>query len=343
MTLVAARADALGTLVTMKLTASLTHSTNINSKSILRVALAAEARRAEESVQRVARTEDAGRKLDVKGYLLRSLACLGLKVRHCLRVTREEKNYTGYQRHLVEATVDNLVGSRVAAPAGDVAGHAAGTVYEDLVFNAVSGVRSGGVFRQHEILNRVFLERESVTDPVERERLLGPPGQSRLLRRGVSSMEEWSRDNQFSYKQNDTADCVLIPVTAPIETPSDLDRLIMLDVKSHNSKRGELSFEMLYSFVSWEIDGRDMVCNKTETISLFRTDPGSLRINWAAGGQIQFHPWDVGQDWSGTSVEWMLSYLEHRNASRERNLNRTRDECRKDAKLLEELLSTGVD
>ena len=287
-------------------------------------------------------------------------------------MTREEKNYTGYQRHLVEATVDNLVGSRVAAPAGDVAGHAAGTVYEDLVFNAVSGVRSDGVFRQHEILNRVFLERESVTDPVERERLLGPPGQSRLLRRGVSSMEEWSRDNQFSYKQNDTADCVLIPVTAPIETPSDLDRLIMLDVKSHNSnrvsqapnvisskklyeagfdavrdcrdnKRGELSFEMLYSFVSWEIDGRDMVCNKTETISLFRTDPGSLRINWAAGGQIQFHPWDVGQDWSGTSVEWMLSYLEHRNASRERNLNRTRDECRKDAKLLEELLSTGVD
>ena len=67
MTLVAARADALGTLVTMKLTASLTHSTNINSKSILRVALAAEARRAEESVHRVARTEDAGRKLDVKG------------------------------------------------------------------------------------------------------------------------------------------------------------------------------------------------------------------------------------------------------------------------------------
>lgn len=67
MTPVAARADALGTLVTMKLTASLTHSTNINSKSILRVAMAAEARRVEESAQRVARTEDAGRKLDVKG------------------------------------------------------------------------------------------------------------------------------------------------------------------------------------------------------------------------------------------------------------------------------------
>jgi type II restriction enzyme len=286
-------------------------------------------------------------------------------------VTREQKNYTGYQRHVVEETLNKLVGSRVAAPSGDVAGHAAGTVYEDLVFNAVSGVRSDGVFRQHEILNRVLLENESVTDPVERERLLGPPGQSRLLRRGVSSMEEWSSDNQFSYKQNDTADCVLIPVAASIQAPSDLDRLVMLDVKSHNStrvsqapniisskklyeagfdavracresNREELSFEILYSFVSWELDGGDMVCNKTDTMSLFKTDPVSLRINWAAGGQIQFHPWDVGQEWSGTSVEWMVAYLEHRNASRERNLSRTRDECRKDAKLLEELLATDA-
>jgi hypothetical protein len=64
---VTAYIDAPGTLVTMKLTASLTHSNNINSKSILRVAMAAEARRVEEREKHIKKSENTDRKLDVKG------------------------------------------------------------------------------------------------------------------------------------------------------------------------------------------------------------------------------------------------------------------------------------
>lgn len=272
---------------------------------------------------------------------------------------RTSKNYTGHQRHIVESGVQRLVGTRLPAPSGDISGHTAGSAYEDLAYENLKILLGERVMRQHELLNATLAENQLVYGQEARERLLGPHGQSRLLRRGASAMEEWDIDNQFSYKQNDTADCVVLPVKAPLSCPVDNDRLLLVDVKSHNASRAsqapniisskklyeagllavqdsrssamqDLSFDMLYIFFSWDMAGKYMVCSKVETLSLFKTDPASLRINWTAGGQIQFHPCDVSQDWEGSSVDWMTSYMRHRNASKRRHAEKLQEECSRD-------------
>lgn len=283
-------------------------------------------------------------------------------------MSKSEKRYTAHQQHLVEIGAARLVGTTALVSASEISGHTAGTAYEDMAMSELHGVLDGRLYRQHDVINKVLLDSPAALTAAERESLLGPPGQSRLLRRAPSAMEKWSHDNMFTYKQNDTADGVVLPVGAPLSNPTENDRLLLLDVKSHNSerssqapniisskklyeagfeavahakkeKRAFLTFDMLYVFLSWEMQGGAMLCNKSEVISLFKTDPSSLRINWAAGGQIQFHPCDVDQSWNGTSVEWMMTYLGHRNLSRERYVSRSRDECKRDSMMLENLIN----
>ncbi len=46
-------------------------------------------------------------------------------------------------------------------------------------------------------------------------------------------------------------------------------------------------------------------------ISLFKTNPSELYINWAAAMQIQFHVANLEENFSGTVDEWAKEYLKH--------------------------------
>ncbi len=52
-----------------------------------------------------------------------------------------------------------------------------------------------------------------------------------------------------------------------------------------------------------------LVCMSSCYKNLFKTDPGSLYINWAAALQIQFHVSSLKQDYMGTKEEWCKQFL----------------------------------
>lgn len=43
--------------------------------------------------------------------------------------------------------------------------------------------------------------------------------------------------------------------------------------------------------------------------SLFKANPDTLYINWAAAMQIQFHVSELDQSWTGSVEEWAYQYI----------------------------------
>ncbi len=63
---------------------------------------------------------------------------------------------------------------------------------------------------------------------------------------------------------------------------------------------------------------RSLKCINSHHGNLFRANPHTLYINWAAGMQIQFHVCDLDQSWEGTRKEWAVEYLKEFVESAER-------------------------
>lgn len=214
---------------------------------------------------------------------------------------------------------------------GTLAGHAAGLPFEDLVHRTLNKHYGNRVQRHFEALNSIFLSRKSAKDFESRMSLLGPKSLQFLLKRGKNAITDWSPSNLFEVKQDDTAESILFP-TSNIEMKSD--GVLLIDVKTQDiekkaqapnimsadklaracvfalEERNEIPFEILYIGIKWKKESKYLRCVDIKAISMMKIDPKEIYINWVAAQQIQFHPFDVPQDYKGNKREWCKSYLE---------------------------------
>lgn len=222
-----------------------------------------------------------------------------------------------------------LKGATVPKPSGTLAGHAAGLPFERLVHERLTDRFGTRALRHFEFLNRV-LEETSSSSLVDRLNAFGPASLQGLLCRGKEQMKNWSPNNPFEEKQNDTAESI---ISDTIVYDSKSSNLLLLDVKTFNSQRqgqppniisaGKLSealaraleegvvrFDFVYVGMSWEVVENTLTCNDVSLVSLFKMEP-QVYINWAAAEQIQFHPHQAAQSFGGTREEWARDFLTH--------------------------------
>ena len=235
----------------------------------------------------------------------------------------------------IEDAVKGLVGKSVPRSSGTLAGHAAGVPFEDLVHKQLVKHFEGRAFRHFEFLNVILEDNPMAVTASERSNLFGPRSLQFLLQRGVKSMKDWSKDQQFKVKQNDTAESVILPTKTLEVRPSPQKPLILVDVKTQDSEKDSqppniisaekianacricledkesfVPFDFVYVGIKWTANSERLVCDEVSVKSLTRISPGELYINWAAAQQIQFHPLNVDQSFTKSGIHWANEYIE---------------------------------
>jgi len=221
---------------------------------------------------------------------------------------------------------ESLIGTTVPRPvSGTLSGHAAGEPFDKHVYQFLKEKFPGKTYRQYEFLNKLYLENPKVILATRRMWLIKQPALAFLLNRGAASVNDWSPENQFDEKQNDTADILIV----------EKDFVNIIDVKTFNkAKNGQPpniisayklakmcgymleskifdSHDITYVGITWEIEKPGLECKDVSIKQLFKTDPQGLYINWAAALQIQFHVEKLDQSYNGSIEEWCLNYLDH--------------------------------
>ena len=220
----------------------------------------------------------------------------------------------------------DLIGIAIEGPSsGTLSGHAIGEPFDKLVSKCIKEQFPKNTFRQFEYLNFLFSKNKDAITTEARYKLFNSPTIMFLLSRGKSATEQWSPENLFQEKQNDTAD---ILVTKD-------DRFELIDVKTRNLSKNaqppniisayklaqtcakmidnqdfEL-FDIVYFQIDWEQENNFLIRKDTSMASLFLSNPSELYINWAAAMQIQFHVNELNQDYKGNKEEWSRHYLKH--------------------------------
>lgn len=77
--------------------------------------------------------------------------------------------------------------------------------------------------------------------------------------------------------------------------------------------------------MDWIEDGEMLKSTNVYHGDLFKANPVTLYINWAAAMQIQFHVCDLDKSWQGTREEWARCYLKAFVASAEQRCEKMRD------------------
>jgi hypothetical protein len=240
----------------------------------------------------------------------------------------------------------SLVGTSVNRPSGTLAGHAAGLPFEKSVHEKLVAKFPGRAYRHYELLNHIYSTNLTKQSVAERYELLGPKSLSYLLQRGASSTAAWTTTAQFTEKQDDTAESVVLPSTSPSLDTTKHGPVTLIDVKTQDadvksrapniisaekllnackiaiSEGGRLSFDIVYIGVRWRKTKTTLDCVEAEAIPLVRIDPNEMYINWSAGRQIQFHPHDVKTDFSGSTLEWAVAFLDHYSSNLRTRLNK---------------------
>jgi len=225
-----------------------------------------------------------------------------------------------------KALQKTIKGSSVQKPiSGTLSGHAAGEPFDKHVYSAIKNQFPNNTFRQYEYLNDLYSKNAEVIGVKARQELFDSPSVLFLLSRGKDATKNWSMENPFEEKQDDTADIIVVKdgfyeiidiktrnLAKSAQAPNIISAFklaqlcaIMID----NKEFDKLSIN--YFEVDWLLEGDFLVCKDTHFINLFKTDPAELYINWAAAMQIQFHVCNLGQDFTDTIEIWATSYLKH--------------------------------
>ena len=225
-----------------------------------------------------------------------------------------------------DALQDRVKGLSVPRPtSGTLSGHAAGEPFDKSVYRELSEMHPGKIFRQYEYLNALYLKNSDKIGFEARSKLFDSPTVLFLLSRGKGATDRWTPTSLFDEKQNDTADILAV----------DGSRFNIIDVKTRNLdkkaqppniissyKLAQLCAVMLdnaeydsltidYVEVDWRLKGGNLVCEDACHANLFKADPSTLYINWAAALQIQFHVGECDQTFTGTYEEWARAYIKH--------------------------------
>jgi Restriction endonuclease HincII len=132
-------------------------------------------------------------------------------------------------------------------------------------------------------------------------------------------------ENHFDEKQDDTADILVVKkgffeiidiktrnLSKTAQAPNIISSLklaqlcaIMIDTNEFDN------LSINYFEIDWLEEESNLVCKDAHFISLFKTQPKNLYINWAAAMQLQFHVCNLDQSFTGNVEQWAKNYLEH--------------------------------
>lgn len=209
------------------------------------------------------------------------------------------------------------------ASSGTLSGHAAGEPFEKKVYQKLKEKYPSKIFKQYEYLNDLYLRNPRHITMEQRYALLDSPTALFLLNRGDKATKEWSPTSIFEEKQNDTADILYY----------ENGFYDIIDVKTRNRSKTAMSPNIISAYklarmcalmidnkeyeninvdyveIDWIEQGRRLMCTDAHHGDLFKANPETLYINWAAAMQVQFHVSDLDQSWEGTREEWARHYL----------------------------------
>ncbi len=222
--------------------------------------------------------------------------------------------------------INKIKGTSVPKPiSGTLSGHAAGEPFDKHVYQEIKNQLPQNTFRQYEYLNDLYTQNSDVIGYEAREKLFKSPSVHFLLARGKEVTNKWSSENLFDEKQNDTADILVVKdnfyeiidiktrnLSKSAQSPNIISafKLAQVCAKMIDNKEFD-NFSINYFEIDWILENESLVCKDAHFASLFKCNPSSLYINWAAAMQLQFHVCDLDQEFEGSREEWAISYLKH--------------------------------
>lgn len=222
--------------------------------------------------------------------------------------------------------IKNLKGTFVQKPlSGTLSGHSAGEPFDKHVYSEIKKQLPNNTFRQYEYLNDLYSKNAEIIGVEAKQALFNSPSVMFLLSRGKEATKKSSLENLFDEKQDDTADILVVKddfyevidiktrnLSKTAQAPNIISAFklaqlcaIMLDNKEFDN------LSINYFEVDWLLEDDKLVCKDAHFVSLFKSIPENLYINWAAAMQIQFHVCNLDQDFKGTIEEWAKTYLKH--------------------------------
>lgn len=226
-----------------------------------------------------------------------------------------------------EEVVSEMIGTSVERPnrlnAGTLSGHAAGEPFEKSVYQLLKKKYPTAIFKQYEYLNDLYLKHPKVISAKDRYALLDSPTVIFLLSRGDKATREWTPQNVFEEKQNDTADILFYAdgyydlidvktrnINKNAQPPNIISAYKLAKACANMIDNEEFcNLGIDYIEIDWIEKGDKLICNNAYYADLFKANPHALYINWAAAMQIQFHVEDLDQTWNGTRKEWAIEYI----------------------------------
>lgn len=219
-----------------------------------------------------------------------------------------------------------IIGKKIPKPdSGTLSGHAAGEPFDKKVYSILKEKYPKNTFRQYEYLNDLFSKHPKVITYKERLKLFNSPTVMFLLSRGKSAISEWSLENPFEEKQNDTADILFVHnnfyeiidiktknISKKGQPPNIISayKLAQTCAKAIDNKEYN-NFSIKYFGIDWELESNKLVCKNSHLVNLFKAEPSTLYINWAAAMQIQFNVEELNQNYNNNMEKWAREYLKH--------------------------------
>lgn len=225
-----------------------------------------------------------------------------------------------------KAIIEQLRGSTVPKPlSGTLSGHAAGEPFDKHVYRLVKKQAPKQTFRQFEYLNDIFRKNPTVIGFKARQALFDSPTVMFLLSRGKTATEQWSEQQPFDEKQNDTADILVVRngfyeiidvktrnIAKNAQAPNIISAYKLAQTCALMLENQEFTtFSINYVGVDWTLEGEKLYCTDAHAKQLFAASPAQLYINWAAAMQIQFHVADLDQEFDVSLEVWAREYLRH--------------------------------
>ncbi|HES58861.1 MAG TPA: restriction endonuclease [Caldithrix sp.] len=225
-----------------------------------------------------------------------------------------------------ETIKKNVVGTSVPKPlSGTLSGHAAGEPFDKHVYNEIKKQFPKHTFRQYEYLNDLYSKNPDIIGHQARYDLFNSPTVMFLLSRGKNATDKWSLENPFDEKQNDTADILVVKdnyyeiidiktrnTSKSAQPPNIISSYKLAQVCAKMLDNEEFDkFSINYFEIDWQLEKDKLICEDAHFVSLFKSNPETLYINWAAAMQIQFHVCDLDQKYTKNVKQWAKSYLKH--------------------------------
>lgn len=223
--------------------------------------------------------------------------------------------------------ITNIGGLSVERPnktgSGTLSGHAAGEPFEKCIYQKLKEMYPGKIFKQYEYLNDIYLKNPTHITVKERYALFDSPTVLFLLSRGDKATKEWSPTSIFEERRNDTADILyrengfynIIDVkTRNIRKKAMAPNIIsayklaqMCALMIDNEEYDNIGID--YIEIDWKEANEYLEAVDAHHGDLFKANPRTLYINWAAGMQVQFHVSEIDQTWEKSRKAWAVEYL----------------------------------